>query len=779
MAQDNPFGDLVPGQAGGQGVIRAADPFKPDQERRAENSDEREAARLGITVEQLQLQRQNQNFQQGDKRYDNLAQARNMFNNLQAVKDYKAVLPILMSGLKTAPNPQGDSALIYAYAKVMDPGSVVRESESEMASNTAGFWDAKVEQFKKSFGYDDARGLPAGAAQGLRDEMNRKVASLAKAYGIERLNAQEFARANGLPPEQVVGRPPAEPYVSEYLKLVPGARQGVNAAPDFSRAGSALDDKGAPTLDPNAPFSTSEDKRVAAAMNAAFKAGMSVEDLDFLHQSLTRNEQNPQGIPLGDERRKALERRSRSADAFTPATSGVADTIQKAVTGAAADPGLLGDLTSGALSYGNASLGGVPGRIAGGDAMDAMRSENPWPTLIGDFAGGVTGTLGTGAGLKALSTVAPKVAAPILSNPVTADTVFGSLYGGMSSEDPLEGALYGGTTALVAGSAANRLANNAARRTAEDIAMEAVPSVDDLKAQAGILYDAARNSGAILDPVQTQQLSDDVAAYLTKEGVLSPSGKLNEVHGNTKQAMTLIKDYAGQTMDPVQMETVRKVAADAAQSADASQARVGRGTRDIIDALVDPTVPDLPKARETASRYLQGQELEQARALAGANAGKFTGSGFENALRTQYRGLDKAIETGTKTFDPAVIEAIQTVNRGTPTSNWARGIGRLAPTGVVSGGFGLGTMGIGTALGGPMVGIPLALGTMGVGALSRKLATNMTDRHAQIAEALARNGGPLNLNIVENEIPALLAGGAATLPTWMQDWLSEQERQAP
>lgn len=754
-----------------QGVI-IRDPYRANDEAR-KNEDQaiqrenaaRDAARLDLARDSNSLQAGAQQFQQGDKRFDNLAQQKDRFNALQAVKDYKAVLPLLISGLKTAPNPQGDSALIYAYAKVMDPGSVVRESEGEMASNTAGFWDAKVEQFKKNFGFDDARGLPAGAAEGLRAEMNRKVASLAKAYGIERLNAQEFAKANGLPPEQVVGRPPAEPYTQEYLKLVPGARQDRqdSPVPDFSNAGVNRAPP-PPSIDPNAPQSTEEDRRIANIINAARKGGASFDDLSALHQQLGRG-------PLGDDVRQYMEKGG-SQD-FPAATSQESGRMQQIVSTAAQNP-----LGAGTLAYGNAALGGIPGMMAG-EGNEALRAESPWSTLVGDVAGGVAGVLGTGAALKGAATAAgaaPRIAS-LLANPVTADTAYGTIYGGASADDPVTGALAGAMSGLVPGAIANKFATGAARRTAEDEAMALVPSVDQLKTDANALYTAAENSGQFLDPTQTTQLRDDVAALLAKEGVVSPSGKMNEVHANTKQAMNLLDDYAGQNMLPAQMETVRKVAADAAGSADPSQARVGRSTRDIIDALIDPIIPELPQARQTAARYLQGQELEQARELAGATAGKFSGSGFENALRTQYRGLDTGTIKGREYFDPAVVDAIQRVGRGTPASNWARGIGRMAPTGVVSGGFGLGLGGLGMAAGGPAVGIPLALGAMGSGALARRAATNMTDRYAQLAEATARNGGPLSLNVVENDIPAILAGSVGSVvPPWMADFLSEEKK---
>jgi hypothetical protein len=716
-------------QQGAPIVIGQPDPTVQTKERRAESDDAREAARLGITVEQLALQRQQQGFQQGNTNYDNLTGLRNTFNNLQAVKDYKAVVPILMQGLQSARNPQGDLSLIYAYAKVMDPGSVVREAEQEMAGGTAGFWDQKVEQFKKALGYDNARGLPENVANGLRQEMNRKVAQLAKSYGVERLNAQEFAKSNGMDPQQVVGRPPFEPFVDKYLEIMPGA--------DQSKQGKAK-------LDPNEAQSTDEDRRIAAVINAARKGGATFDDLNDLHQKLGRG-------PLGDDVRKAME--MGREDPFAPAKSQQPSIMQKAVTGAAENP--FGSAT---LAYGNAALGGIPTMIAGQDNIDVLRDANPWSTLAGEIGGGITGTFGAGAGLKGVSKIAAPSIAKLLGNPITADVAYNTAYGGATSDDPVAGALLGGGLSLGVGGLTNRVSGALSRRAAENEAMALVPTVPELKSQAETLYSAAENSGQLLDPTQTQALADDFRGILSKEGVISPSGRLSEVHPKVKEALLLADEYAGNTMNPTQMQTVRDVVSTAVRSADPDESRVARALRQNFDGVVDPLVPELAQGRQTAAKYLQAQELEKARELAGASAGAYSGSGFENALRSQYRRLDKGIVNGQEFFDPAVVDAIKDVGRGTTASNVARGLGKMAPTGVVSGGFGLGMGGLGGMVGGPVGAITLGGGSMGVGAVSRKVATALTDRNALIAEAIARNGGSLPLDMRPVDFETLLMG---------------------
>jgi len=233
------------------------------------------------------------------------------------------------------------------------------------------------------------------------------------------------------------------------------------------------------------------------------------------------------------------------------------------------------------------------------------------------------------------------------------------------------------------------------------------------------------------------------------------------VHPKVKEAQQLVRDYAGQDMNPTQMQTVRSVISDASRSADPAEGRIARLLLNEFDGFTTPLAPELADARSVASRYLQAEELEKAKELAGARAGQFTGSGFENALRTEYRALDRNIIKDRAQFNPAVEDQIQTVARGTPASNLARGLGKMAPTGIVSGGIGAGVpFLIGNAVGGPVVGGAASAATMGLGALGRNVATNMGIRNSDVAELLARNGGNIEqANILTPEIERLIALG--------------------
>lgn len=305
-----------------------------------------------------------------------------------------------------------------------------------------------------------------------------------------------------------------------------------------------------------------------------------------------------------------------------------------------------------------------------------------------------------------------------------------------------------------------------AGRIAQKKIAKSVPTIKQLKGQASALYQKAEERGVTAAKKQTQNLASKMKDIATQEGLISPTGRVSSAYPKAKEALDLTKDYARGTMTPKQMQTVRKVLSDAAGSADNSERRIARSMLETFDDWTEPLSPELSDARAIARRYINAQKLEQARELAGSKAGQFTGSGFENALRTEYRGLDRRIVKGQERgFTPETVEAINRVSRGTSSGNIARNVGKLAPTGVVSMGLGTGVpFAIGSSIGGPGLGAILAGGANAAGIGGRKLATDIGIKNANLAELIARQGGPLPKapQFITPELQALISSLLST-----------------
>lgn len=110
-----------------------------------------------------------------------------------------------------------------------------------------------------------------------------------------------------------------------------------------------------------------------------------------------------------------------------------------------------------AVNMGNAGGLGIPSLLAG-DQMSALREANPVSSTLGEVAGGITGSMVTGAALGAAGgsrLIANPAVRSAITNPFTADVAYGGIYGATQADDPVYGAL-GGAAAGAAGNVIGR-----------------------------------------------------------------------------------------------------------------------------------------------------------------------------------------------------------------------------------------------------------------------------------------------------------------------------------
>jgi len=367
----------------------------------------------------------------------------------------------------------------------------------------------------------------------------------------------------------------------------------------------------------------------------------------------------------------------------------------------------------------------------------ATQAADPTAATVGQIAGGIGTGLGlSGAGLTLMKGAAPTVLS-MGGRGVLEGAAYGALHGlgnGKDTPDRINqaawGAGIGGLTGGVMGGAAGALANKSAQ--------SAVPTVEELKAQAGQLYEAAKAKGYVFPQSSVKQVADDIAATAISEGIDQT------LHPGATAALKRLQESGANGMTVDNAQTMRRILAAAAKDpTNPDQSRIASIMIDKFDDFLAQSGPELAAARGLYAQAKRGELIEQAIELAGSRAGQFSGSGFENALRTEFRNLDRQIIKGQlKGFSDAEIDAIRQVARGGPIENALRYVGKLAPTGVVSMGAGFGVpFAVGNAVGGPGVGTIAGLGAMGTGLASRQAATAMTMNNARLAAALGRNGG--------------------------------------
>lgn len=431
---------------------------------------------------------------------------------------------------------------------------------------------------------------------------------------------------------------------------------------------------------------------------------------------------------------------------------------------------VLRSLPMGALVADTRPTGSYDERLgARRQEQEQFAEDNPGLALTADISGagmaaltpaGAVGTAAKGAG------VAQRIAQSALGG-----GLFGALYGGMEGEgmdDRLTnardtgalGAAVGGVLPALGG-AVQKFANSRANRKVVDGLLRRAPATDDLIEEATGFYDDAARSGATATPEQTMKVADAAASTFVEEGLTGPSGKMPQGYTKAVDGMDLLLDYAENSMNPKQMQNVRRTLTEAARQP-GSEGRIGSILVDQFDEVMEPLAPQIKQGNASYARAMKSRTLEQMDELAKQDAGvNYSQAGYEQALRRRYSNLLKRITEGKETgWSEAEVAAIRKVASGGALENTARAVGRGAPRGIVNVGIGGGMpFMIGNAIAGPGMGAALAAGSMATGEIGRRIATSAQSKNAAIARALAASGGNQPLTAVATDQMRRIAEG--------------------
>ncbi len=379
-------------------------------------------------------------------------------------------------------------------------------------------------------------------------------------------------------------------------------------------------------------------------------------------------------------------------------------------------------------------------------ALDMNRAEDradqsldPNAALAGNVTGAVLtgGTLANG-GVTLMKNAAPTVAS-LAARGAGEGALYGAAYGAGGAEgeaaDKLAGAgwgaLWGALTGGGVGAVAGKIASSTINKT--------IPNDEQITQAVDLLYTSARRNGLTATNQQTQALRSQTQDFLRAEGLITPSGKIAE-YPAVRHAMNLVDDYATGTMSVQQTQSVRNAFKDIVSSNTPAERRVGYELIKIFDDFTAQLSPELAQARTLASQMYKGRQIEDMIELARSNTNRYSQSGFENALRQEFRNLNRRIIRGTaRGFSPQEIEAIREVSDGGTFANFFQRIGKWAPNSPISAmaSGGLPTI-MGAAAGAPMVGAGIGATMLGAGYGARQIATNLTANAANRAMAFMR-----------------------------------------
>jgi hypothetical protein len=256
------------------------------------------------------------------------------------------------------------------------------------------------------------------------------------------------------------------------------------------------------------------------------------------------------------------------------------------------------------------------------------------------------------------------------------------------------------------------------------------PTVQELKGQAGQQYKFAEDVGAVFKKNSYNQFANKIESTLTKEGLdktLQP---------RVFAALERIKDTKNSNVTLENMEILRRIGQSAGSSIDASERRLASILVDNLDDFVENAQPSqlakgsseavraLTDARELWKRAKKTEIIDDLVASAELRAeANYTQSGIENALRRKLVNLADNPKK-LRAFSKEEQELIKSTAKGGSVQNALRLFGKLAPTGVVSGGVSVG--------GGALIGgTPGAVVVPVIGSLARKGAEQLGLRNIE------------------------------------------------
>jgi len=271
--------------------------------------------------------------------------------------------------------------------------------------------------------------------------------------------------------------------------------------------------------------------------------------------------------------------------------------------------------------------------------------------------------------------------------------------------------------------------------------VESTPDIEQIKTASRAVYKELDDSGVSVKKEAFQRLANEVKQAAAKAGAdmnVTPKAYavLNRFDSEVKSPKTL-----------TEIDTLRKVAQNAATSIDPADARIGAIMIDSIDSFLDSVSPSslekgAVKAADVGPKYKVARELwGRARRSELINdafsKAKNQASGFENGIVVQFRSILNN-KKKSRFFKPQEIEAMEKVVRGTTKENVAKLIGRLGfseghATNLIGGSIGIGA---GAALGGPIGAVAVPV----IGQVSRKLAQRLTRGNAEFADVVVRAG---------------------------------------
>jgi hypothetical protein len=255
-----------------------------------------------------------------------------------------------------------------------------------------------------------------------------------------------------------------------------------------------------------------------------------------------------------------------------------------------------------------------------------------------------------------------------------------------------------------------------------------------LKSAAGDLFDDVRQANMAFPSTSFTNVATRARDIAKDQGILLPNGMLDPDYTKVQGVLNILDLYSKSNLiDPAQVLATRQgIASRARDAAGTSEGVVLRRILKEFDDETSQLAPQIKVANAMYQRAMKGETLSDLLRIAEVNAGQYSQSGMENAVRGQFRELARKIVRGQEVgWTPEEVQAINQIAAGGTLDNALRYIGKFAPRGPVSASTGMGSVFAGTmaATRDPYI-AGAAAGAAGATAMGANLAAGALQKRA-------------------------------------------------
>lgn len=214
-------------------------------------------------------------------------------------------------------------------------------------------------------------------------------------------------------------------------------------------------------------------------------------------------------------------------------------------------------------------------------------------------------------------------------------------------------------------------------------------TVQQMKTEAGRLYDLQKKEGLSAQPSVTSKIFDDVYSMADTEGILVPiknsqKMKVNPDFSKFRPMFQMLEAFDDKGMTAARIASTRRSLSNSLNDATGSEKNALREMLRIFDANTAELAPEIKIANALYSKAMKAEQMETLLDLARSRA-TASNLDLENAIRTEFRPLHRRILQGKErgwTADEK--EQIRLIVEGGSAENMLRFVGKFAPTGPVS-----------------------------------------------------------------------------------------------